>query len=125
MTVTVTNNGLSGSLAGGFTYVAAPTVSGVSPNSGIDGGWDGGDDHGDELRRGGDGDVRRDGGDERGGRERDTDHGDDAGGSAGAVTVTVTVNGQSGSLANGYTYVAAPTVSSVARIAGRRRAGRR
>ena len=34
-------------------------------------------------------------------------------GSAGAVTVTVTVNGQSGSLANGFTYVTPPTVSSV------------
>ena len=35
-------------------------------------------------------------------------------GSAGAVTVTVKVSGQSGSLANGYTYVVIPTVSSVA-----------
>ena len=34
-------------------------------------------------------------------------------GSAGAVTVAVTVSGQSGSLANGFTYVAAPTVTSV------------
>ena len=32
-------------------------------------------------------------------------------GSAGAVTVTVTVNGQSGSLTNGFTYLAPPTVS--------------
>src|ERR1039458_10202848 len=33
--VTVTNsNGLSGNLATGFTYVAQPTVTGVSPNSG-------------------------------------------------------------------------------------------
>ena len=34
-------------------------------------------------------------------------------GSAGAVTVTVTVNGQSGSLINGFTYIGVPTVSSV------------
>ena len=34
-------------------------------------------------------------------------------GSAGAVTVTVTVSGQSGSLANGFTYAATPTVTSV------------
>ena len=34
-------------------------------------------------------------------------------GSAGAVTVTVTVGGQSGSLASGYTYAVVPTVSSV------------
>ena len=34
MTVTVTVGGQSGSLANGFTYVVAPTVSSVSPNSG-------------------------------------------------------------------------------------------
>ena len=34
-------------------------------------------------------------------------------GSAGAVTVTVTVGGQSGSLANGFTYIGPPTVTSV------------
>ena len=34
------------------------------------------------------------------------------------VTVTVTVSGQSGSLASGYTYVVAPTVSSVAPNSG-------
>src|SRR6202040_1583014 len=34
-------------------------------------------------------------------------------GSAGAVTVTVTVNGQNGSLTNGYTYTVPPTVGSV------------
>src|ERR1019366_7713449 len=34
-------------------------------------------------------------------------------GSTGAVTVTVTVNGQSGSLASGFTYVVPPTVTSV------------
>src|SRR6202011_6045483 len=39
-------------------------------------------------------------------------------GSAGAVTVTVTSNGQSGSLNNGFTYTAAPTVSSVTPNAG-------
>ena len=34
-------------------------------------------------------------------------------GSAGAVTVTVTVSGLSGGLTNGYTYVVAPTVTNV------------
>jgi len=34
-------------------------------------------------------------------------------GTAGAVSVTVTVNGQNGSLANGFTYVAMPTVTNV------------
>ena len=39
-------------------------------------------------------------------------------GTAGAVTVTVTVSGQSGSLTNGYTYVVTPTVSSVSPNSG-------
>ena len=83
------------------------------------GGWDGGDDHGDELRGRSDGDVRSDGGDERGGGEQHIDHGDDTGRKCGAVTVTVTnSNGQSGSLTNGFTYAAAPTVSSVSPNSG-------
>ena len=85
VTVTVTNsNGQSGSLANGFTYVGPPTVSSVSPNSGIDARWDGGDDHGDELCRRSDGNVWRDGGDQRGGGEQHDDHGDDAGGQRGS-----------------------------------------
>ena len=39
-------------------------------------------------------------------------------GSAGAVTVTVIVSGQSGSLTNGFTYVVMPTVSSVSPNSG-------
>ena len=47
VTVTVTNSGgQSGSLASGYTYVAAPTVSSVSPNSGPGGGRHCGDHHG-------------------------------------------------------------------------------
>ena len=46
-------------------------------------------------------------------------------GSAGAVTVTVTVNGQSGSLTNGFTYVVPPTVSSVSPNSGSTRVVRR
>ena len=65
-----------------WTIGVMPTVSSVSPNSGPRG-WDGGDDHGDELCRGSDGDVWRGGSDERGGGERDADHGDDAGGQCG------------------------------------------
>ena len=41
----------------------------------VDGRRDGGDDHGDELCRGGDGDVRRYGGDQRGGSEQHDHHG--------------------------------------------------
>ena len=43
------------------------------------GGRNGGDDHGHELCRGRDGDVWRDGGDQRGGSEQYLDHGNDAG----------------------------------------------
>ena len=39
-------------------------------------------------------------------------------GRAGAVTVTVTVSGQSGSLTNGFTYIVPPTVSSVSPNSG-------
>ena len=70
VTVTVTVNGQSGSLTNGFTYVVPPTVSSVSPEQWVDGGRNGGDDHGDELRCRGDGDVRRHGGDQRGGGEQ-------------------------------------------------------
>ena len=42
-----------------------PTVTQCGSEQRIDGGRDGGDDHGDELCRGSDGDVWRDGGDER------------------------------------------------------------
>ena len=44
------------------------------------------------------------GSDQCGGGEQHDDHGHDAGGNSGAVTVTVTVSGQSGSLTNGFTY---------------------
>ncbi len=64
VTVTVTNsNGLSGSLANGFTYVVPPTVSECESEQRVDGWWDGGNDHGDELCHGCDGDVWGDGGD--------------------------------------------------------------
>ena len=109
VTVTVTNVGSqSGSLANGFTYVVVPTVTSVSSEQRINGGRHGGHDHGHELRHGSDGDVRSDGSDQRGGGEQHDDHGHDPAGSAGAVTVTVTVGGQSGSLTNGFTYVGRP-----------------
>ncbi len=87
-----------------ITYVVAPTVSMCQSEQRTGGGWDGGDDHGDELCGGSDGEVWSHGSDQRGGGEQHIDHGHNAGGCAGAVTVTVTVNGQSGSLTNGFTY---------------------
>ena len=80
VTVTVTNPGAAGgSLASGFTYVAAADGKQCFTKQWVNGGWDGGDDHRDELCCGSDGNVRRGSSDERGGGERDADHGYDAG----------------------------------------------
>ncbi len=80
VTVTVTVSGQSGSLASGFTYAVIPTVSSVSPNSGPTGGRNSSHDYRDELCHGGNGDVRRDGGDQRGGGQQHFDHGHSSGG---------------------------------------------
>src|SRR5580658_1755372 len=119
VTVTVTNPGaLSGSLASGFTYVVAPTVTSVSPNSGPAAGGTAVTITGTNFASG-----------------ATVTFGSTAAtnvtvvsstsitatapaGSAGAVTVKVNVNGQSGSLSNGFTYVVAPTVSSVSPTSG-------
>ena len=85
VTVTVTNlGGQSGSLANGYTYVVIADGDECVAEQRTGSGWDGGDDHGDELCGGSDGDVRRDGSDERGGGEQHDDHGDDAGASRGS-----------------------------------------
>ena len=112
VTVSVTVSGLSGSLAGGFTYVATPTVTGVLPNSGSTAGGTAVTITGTNFVTG----------------ATVTFGGTPAtnvvvasstsitattpAGSAGAVTVTVTANGQSGSLANGFTYTATVTVAT-------------
>src|ERR1019366_3912614 len=93
VTVTVTNpGGQSGSLANGFTYVVPPTVSSVSPNSGSTGGGTAATNV-----------VVV---------NSTTITATTPAGSVGAVMVTVTVSGQSGSLSSGYTYVVAPAVTS-------------
>ena len=79
-------------------------MTSVSPNNGTGGGWDGGDDHGDELRRGSDGDVWGTAATNVVVVSSTTITATTPAGAAGAVTVTVTVNGQSGSLTNGFTY---------------------
>ena len=115
VTVTVTNsNGLSGSLASAFTYIAPPTVSSVAPSSGSTAGGTAVTIAGTNFATG-----------------ATVTFGSAAAtsvvvvsstsitattpaGSAGAVTVTVTnLGAQSGSLTNGFTYVVVPTVSSV------------
>ena len=83
VTVTVTVNSQSGSLSNGLYLHCCTDGEQCIAADRIDDGRDGGDDHGDELCGRSDGDVRRDGSHERGGGERDADHGDDAGGKCG------------------------------------------
>ena len=114
VTVTVTNPGpQSGSLANGFTYVVVPTVSSVSPNNGPAAGGTAVTITGTNFAAGATVTF---------GGAAATNVAIVSGtqitattpaGSAGGVTVTVTVNGQSGNLTNGFTYIVAPTVSSV------------
>ena len=126
VTVTVKVSGQSGSLTNGFTYVVIPDREQCGAEQRSDGGWDGGDDHGDELCGRSDGDVWRDGSDECGGGERDDrSRRRRRQGVRERSTVTVTVNSQSGSLTNGFTYVVAPTVSSVSPNSGSTRVVRR
>ena len=112
VTVTVTNPGaLVGSLANGYTYVVVPTVSSVVPNNGPIAGGTAVTITGTNFVAG-----------------ATVTFGSNAAtnvvvvsgtqitattpaGSAGAVTVTVTANGQSGSLTNGFTYNAAIAIS--------------
>ncbi|MGE5057516.1 MAG: beta strand repeat-containing protein [Acidobacteriota bacterium] len=112
--VSVTNtNGLSGNLANGFTYIAPPTVTGVSPNSGSTGGGTAVTVTGTNFASGA---TLTFGGAQATGVtvvNSTTISAITPAGSVGTVTVTVTVSGQSGSLASGYTYVVMPTVSSV------------
>ena len=113
VTVMVTVNGQSGSLSNGFTYLAPPTVSGVSPNSGSTLGGTAVTITGTNFAAGATATF--------GGAaatnvvvvNSTTITATTPAGSAGAVTVVVTVNGQNGSLTNGYTYVVVPTVTSV------------
>ena len=113
VTVAVTVNGETASLTNGFTYVVVPTVTSVSPNNGPIAGGTAVTITGTNFAAG-----------------ATVTFGSAAatnvvvvsstsitattpGGSAGAVSVTVTLSGQSGGLASGFTYVASPTVTSV------------
>jgi hypothetical protein len=109
VTVTVTNPGsLSGSLSSGYTYVVTPTVTSVSPNNGPPAGGTSVTITGTNFATGATVTF---------GSAAATNvvvvsatqitATTPAGG--GVVTVTVTANGQSGSLASGFTYNGAPT----------------
>ena len=115
MTVTVTNSGgQSGGLASAFAYVAPPTVSAVSPNSGSVTGGTAVTITGTNFATGATVTF---------GASAATNvvvvsatqiTATTPAQSAGAVSVTVTNPGsQIGSLTNGFTYVVQPTVSSV------------
>jgi hypothetical protein len=104
VTVAVTLNGKSGSLANGFTYVVVPTVSSVSPNNGPTTGGTAVTITGTNFAAGATVTF---------GGTAATNVVVVSGTSitattpahaAGATTVTVTVNSQSGSLSNGFTY---------------------
>jgi hypothetical protein len=126
VTVTVTSGGQNGSLNSGFTYVVPPTVTSVSPNSGSTGGGTAVTIMGTNFvagatvtfgagRQGGDGSASA------------TNvvivsptqiTCTTPTGNAGTVNVAVTVNGEIGTLTNGFTYITVPTVSSVSPSSG-------
>jgi hypothetical protein len=121
VTVTVTSNGQNGSLANGFTYVVPPSVTSVSPNSGSTGGGTAVTITGTNFaagatvtfgagRQGGDGNAAATNVVVVSATQITCTT---PAGNAGAVNVAVTVNGETGTLTNGFTYITVPTVSSV------------
>ncbi len=114
VTVTVTNSsGQSGSLANGYTYVVSPTVSSVSPNSGPVAGGTSVTITGTNFVTGATVTFGSTAATNVVVVNGTTITATTPAGSAGAVTVTVTANGQSGSLASAFTYIGQPTVTSV------------
>ena len=118
MTVTVTVSGQSGSLTSGYTYVVAPTVSSVAPNSGLAAGGTAVTITGTNFAAGATVKFGSTAATNVVVVNATTITATTPAGSAGAATVTVTANGQSGSLTSGFTYVVPPTVSSVAPSSG-------
>ncbi|MGD0224683.1 MAG: glycoside hydrolase family 88 protein [Terriglobia bacterium] len=112
VTVTVTVRGQSGYLARGFTYVATPTVSKVSPNSGSTTGGTAVTITGTNFASGATVTFGGTAATHVVVMNSTTITATTPTKSAGAVTVTVTVSSQSGSLANGFTYTAIVTVAT-------------
>ncbi len=112
-TVRVTVNGQAGNLASGFTYVASPTVTSVSPSSGATAGGTGVTITGTNFAAGATVTFGSNAATNVVVVSRTQITATTPAGSAGAVTVTVMLNGQSGSLASGFTYVVPATVTSV------------
>jgi hypothetical protein len=118
VTVTATVSGQSGSLANGFTYVAAPTVMSVSPNNGSTAGGTTVTISGANFATGAMVTFGSTAATNVVVVNSTTITATTPAFSASAVTVTVTLSGQSGSLANGFTYAATPTVTSVSPNSG-------
>ena len=112
VTVTVTVSRQSGSLARGFTYVATPTVSKVSPNSGSTTGGTAVTITGTSFASGATVTFGGTAATHVVVTNSTTITATTPAKSAGAVTVTVTVSRQSGSLANGFTYTTPVTVAT-------------
>ena len=105
VTVTVTNLGAqSGSLANGFVYVVVPTVISLSPNNGLTTGGTGVTITGTNFAAGATVMFGSAAATNVVAVNSTTITATTPAGNVGAVTVTVTVNSQSGSLSNGFTY---------------------
>jgi hypothetical protein len=113
VTVIVTLNGHSGSLTNGFTYNPPPTMTSVSPNSGLTAGGTAVTITGTSFAAGATVTFGATAATNVVVVSSTTITATTPAGSAGAVTVTVTVSGQSGSLTNGFTYVLATMISFV------------
>src|SRR6202008_444350 len=111
VTVTVTVNSQSGSLTNGFTYVVPPTVSSVSPNSGTTAGGTAVTITGTNFAAGATVTFGSNSATNVAVLSGTQITATTPAGSVGAVTVTVTVNGQAGSLASGVTYNSAVGIS--------------
>ena len=125
VTVTVTVSGQSGSLTSGFTYVTSlagsPTVAGVSPNSGSTAGGTAVTITGTNFAAGATATFGGTAATKAVVVSGTQITATTPAGRAGAVTVTVTVGGQTGSLANAFTYASPtspPTVSGVSPNSG-------
>ena len=118
VTVTVTENGQSGSLVNGFSYAPPPTVASVSPSSGATTGGTAITITGTNFAAGATVSFGAAAATNVVVVNTTTITATTPAGSAGAVTAIVTVNGQSGGLANGFTYVLPPTVGSVSPNSG-------
>ncbi len=112
--VTVSNpGGQSGGLASAFTYVAPPTVTSVSPSNGPAAGGTGVTITGTNFAAGATVMFGSTAASSVVVVNATTITATTPAGTAGAVMVTVTVNGQSGSLANGFTYSGTAAISFV------------